>query len=150
VTRRLPLEKILQQEIASPASEKVLLDRLSRELPDQAALLDFLALKIEHSQRLFYVRAERAWFRRFGWRIIRPTLVLGVLASVGFALQRRVDPTLGIMLFLAGAATLYVVIQLMAIRWADRNLKKLPDFEAEYRSRLEEQLARLSGSEPPG
>jgi len=143
VTRRNALEKVLQQEIEAPASDRALFDRLARDLPDQAALLDFLALRLEHVQRVFYVRAERAWFRRFGWRIIRPFLGVAVLASVGFALQRSVDPTLGVMLFLAGAAALYVIIQLAAMRWANRDLKKLPDFEAEYRARLEAQIDRL-------
>jgi hypothetical protein len=143
VTRRHPLDRLLQQEIESPASDRALFDRLAEEFPDQRALLDFLALRLEHSQRHFFLRAERAWVRRFGWRIIRPFLVVSLLASVGFALQRAIDPTLGVVLFLAGAAALYVVMQLLLMRWAARSQRRLPDLEAEYRDRLQEQLERL-------
>ena len=150
MTREPALERILEQEIEAPASHRTLFDRLGRELPGQGALLEFLDLKIEHNQRNFYVRSEHAWFRSFGWRLVRPFLAVAALASVGFALQRAVDPALGVALFLAGAATLYVIIHVLALRRARQARTKLADSEAAYRSRLEEQLARLrrDGSNP--
>lgn len=138
-----PLESILRAELQEPLEDAALRERLLELFPHQRCLLDFLALRDEHARRVFYVKAERAWFRRFGWRIIRPLLIVGVLSGVGFTLQRTVDPTLGVLLFLAGAAALYVVIQLMAQRWADRDLKKLPRFEADYRDRLAALLEHL-------
>ena len=143
MTEQPALEKILQQEIEAPASHRTLFDRLGRELSDQGALLEFLALKIEHTQRNYYVRFEHAWFRSVAWRLVRPFLAVAALASVGFALQRAVDPASGIALFLSGAATLYVIIQVLALRRASQARTKLADSDAAYRSRLEEQLARL-------
>ncbi|UCE02663.1 MAG: hypothetical protein JSW67_00160 [Candidatus Latescibacterota bacterium] len=141
--RRQSLLRIVEQELAEPASDEALRERLGAALPAHSDLLDFLALRREHSQSTFLLRAQRALFRRFGWRVIRPFFLVGVLAGVGFTLQSHVDPTLGVMLFLAGAATLYVVIQIAAMRWSSRDEREQPRVDAEYRARLEELRERL-------
>jgi hypothetical protein len=138
-----PLESILRDELRGALDDSALHERLSEQFPEHRNLLRFLALHDRHARQVFYIKAERAWFRRFGWRVIRPLLILGILAGLGFGLQRTVDPTLGVMLFLAGAASLYVVVQLMAHRWANRDLKRLPRLEADYRAEVEALLETL-------
>ncbi len=117
---------------------------MGRELPEHEALFDFLALREVHVKRLFAIHAEHVWFRHFGWRVIRPFMLVAVAAAVFFAFfQNTIDPTLGAMVFLGGAATLYVVIQLFAMYWGQRNQKQLPNLEAGYRDRVRRRLERL-------
>lgn len=136
-----PDERILEQELEQPSTEQEIFDKLADALPEHATLFDFLAQRERHAWRTFAIRAEGAWFRHFGWRVIRPFMLVAVVAGVFFAFfQRTIDPTLGAMVFLGGAATLYVVIQLFVMRWSQRNQKQLPRFEAEYRERLKNLL----------
>lgn len=142
-----PDERILQQELEQPSAEQEIFDKLSGEIPEHATLFDFLAARERHAQRVFAIRAERAWFRHFGWRVIRPFMLVAVVAGVFFAFfQGAVDPTLGAMVFLGGAATLYVVIQVFAMFWSQRNQKQLPHLEAEHRERLIRLLEELRRS----
>jgi len=144
VTTPHPDERILRNELEHLAPDDEFYERLGRALPEHAALFDVLALRAQYTKSVFAIQAERAWFRHFGWRVIRPFMLLAVVAGVFFAfLQQRIDPTLGIMIFLGGAGTLYVVIQLFAMRWAQRNQKQLPRLEADYRRRLEWRLNEL-------
>lgn len=139
-----PNERILERELEQPSAELEIYDTLGRELPEHAALFDFLAMRDLHARRVFAIRAERAWFRHFGWRVIRPFMLVAVVAGVFFAFfQQAIDPTLGAMVFVGGAATLYVVIQVFAMFWAQRNQKQLPRLEAEYRDRVLRRLEQL-------
>ncbi len=136
--------RFLEEELERPSDDQEVYARLSRELPEHAALFDFLALRELHSKRTFAIQAERAWFRHFGWRVIRPFMLVAIVAGVFFAFfQTTIDPTLGAMVFLGGAATLYVVIQVFAMFWAQRNQKHLPRLEADYQARMRDRLERL-------
>jgi hypothetical protein len=144
VTTPHPDERTLQRELERPSAEQEIYDTLGRELPEHEALFDLLAMRETHAKRVFAIQAERAWFRHFGWRVIRPFMLVAVVAGVFFAFfQTAIDPTLGAMVFLGGAATLYIVIQVFAMFWARRNQKQLPRLEADYRDRVSRRLERL-------
>ena len=136
-----PDERLYHDELEDPCLEPEFYERLAHALPEREALIDLLALRELHLKRTFAIRAERAWFRHFGWRVIRPFMLVAVAAGVFFAFgQRTIDPTLGAMIFLGGAGTLYVVIQVFAMFWGQRNQKRLPELDAAYRERLRRRL----------
>jgi len=152
VTTPNPDERFIERELAEPSADQEIFERLGRDIPDHAALFDFLAARERHTKRVFAIHAERAWFKHFGWRVIRPFMLTGVAAGLFFAFfQGTVDPTLGTMVFLGGAATLYVVIQLFAMFWGQRNQKQLPRLEADFAERVTRQLEQLrrDHAQPP-
>jgi hypothetical protein len=142
------LAEIIRGEIDSPGSHNSALEALKEVSPADAPLLEFLAAKDEQHRHAFYAKSQHVWTRRFSWRIMRPIFILAVLAAVGFCLQRAVDPTLGVTLFLGGAAALYVLIQLFAHFWAERDLKKIEGVDARYRDRLRAMLEDLREKKP--
>ena len=144
MTKPHPDERILQDELEQASPDQEIYDRLGREVPEHEALFDFLALREVHVKRVFAIHAEQVWFRHFGWRVIRPFMLVAVVAGVFFAFfQTTIDPTLGAMVFLGGATTLYVVIQLFAMFWGRRNQKQLPRLEAAYSDRVRRRLEQL-------
>jgi hypothetical protein len=100
------------------------------------------ALEKRH-RAAWFVEAEPMWLGKFSWRLMRPLLLLGFAAAVAFALQRWVEPVVGLSLFLAGAAGLYVTVQLFAHLWARADEKRLAEADRSYRERLERLLAEL-------
>ncbi|HHN74794.1 MAG TPA: hypothetical protein ENK10_06145 [Acidobacteria bacterium] len=74
----------------------------------------------EIEQRLLVARAERAVLSRLGWRLMRPLLATGLIATAYFLFQSEIDPTHGITLFLAGAGAFYLVLQLYVAAWTRR------------------------------
>ncbi len=140
------LAEIIRAEIESPGSQGAVLDALREALPEEdAPLLEFLAAKDEQHRNAFYAKSQHVWYRRFGWRIMRPLFILAVLAAAGFCLQRAVEPVLGATCFIGGAAALYVLIQIFAHLWAGRDLKRIEEINARYRERLK---ALLDGMDP--
>ena len=140
------LAEIIRREIDSPGSHGPLLEALKEASLADAPTLEFLAAEDEHHRNAFYAKAQHVWTRRLGWRIMRPLFIVAVLAAVGFCLQRAVDPTLGVTLFLGGAAALYIAIQLFAHVWAERDLRKTGGIDARYRDRLRALLEDLGGN----
>ena len=141
------LRGLLEREIASPGSVDDALDSLSEVSPDLEPFARFLKLKDQQHRSAFYVKSEHVWYRRLGWRLMRPLFVLGIIAAVVFSLTFRgragLDPTVATALFLGGAASFYVVLQVFIHRWAQQNVKKLDGISADYRRRLRELLAEL-------
>ena len=102
--------------------------------PDLAAAGRALA---EHERREALVRAEEAWFRRMGWRVMRPMLAVGILAAAFFAFgQEGVDPATGFGIFLLGAGAFYVVLQVYLHLWARADRHALERARADLRARL--------------
>ena len=97
---------------------------------------EWLAAKEDRSRAAWYVEAEGLWLRKLTWRLARPLLAVGVLGAVGFALQRWVDPTLGVGLFLFGAGAFYAAVQLFAPRWERADRRELERVDRRYRERL--------------
>jgi len=91
----------------------------------------------EHERREALVRAEAAWFRRMGWRVMRPMLAVGFLAAAFFALgQESIEPTTGFGIFLLGAGAFYVVLQVYLHLWARGDRRALERARADLRARL--------------
>jgi hypothetical protein len=141
------LRKLLEREIERPGSYGSALEDLAELFPDQRLLFEFLRARDEEHRHAFYAKSQHVWYRRFGWRIMRPLFIVAILAGVGFSLQRAVDPTLGVACFLAGAAALYITIQIFAHRWAQRDLKQLDAVRERYRERLRALLGELGASD---
>jgi hypothetical protein len=139
------LKQILERELAAPGSAADALESLGEALPDLEPVTRFLKLKDEQHRHAFYVKSQHFWFRRLGWRLMRPLFVLAVVSAVGMALLWKGDPTVPLALFLAGAASFYVLLQVFIHRWAFRDLKKLGELNARYLQRIEELLAELKG-----
>ena len=142
---RRRLAELVSREIDSPGSLPNALDELRERFPGEKPLFEFLAAKDDQHRHAFYVKSMHAGYRKLGWRIMRPLMIVAVLAAVAFSLQRRIDPTLGIACFLGGAAAFYVVLQIFLSRWADRELEALDAVHARYRERLRPLLEELRG-----
>jgi hypothetical protein len=134
---RKRLAAMIERELEEPREPARLQDELREELPELAPALRLLALKDEEHRTAFYVKSEGLWYRRFGFRMMRPLLLVGVLAAVGFLLQRAVDPALGLACFAAGAFAFYIVLQIFAWRWSRQDEGRLAALRDRYRLRLE-------------
>jgi hypothetical protein len=143
---RRELGAAIRRELASPAALADLGAELARlgagasSDADRRLVHDLLAAKEEASRAAWYVEAAPLWMRKLSWRLIRPLLAVGLLAAVGFSLQREVDPTLGVSLFLFGAAAFYVAVQLLAPFWARADRREQARIDRRYRERLEKLL----------
>ncbi len=107
----------------------------------------------EFDRRVALVHAEAAWFRRMGWRVMRPMLAVGILAAAFFAFgQRSIDPATGFGIFLLGAGAFYVVLQVYLHRWARQDTRALARARAELAARLQEAAGSRGedGEEGPG
>lgn len=130
------LAEMIRGEIQSPGSLGDVLGRIREERPDLSTLLQFLSLKDHHHRHAFYVKSGHVFLRRLGWRLMRPLFLLALAAAGVALLQRTLDPTEALSLFLGGAASLYVLLQVFLHRWAWKDMKKLASIEAEYRKNL--------------
>ncbi len=91
----------------------------------------------EEERREALARAESAWFRRMGWRVMRPMLAVGILAAAFFAFgQESIDPATGFGIFLLGAGSFYVVLQVYLHRWARAGRRRLEEDRRALRARL--------------
>jgi hypothetical protein len=132
-------EELVRAEAAEPGALAELAPLLAAA-PDAERAARLLAAKEEQARAAWYVEAEVLWLRKLTFRLARPLLLLGVLAALGFALQRAVDPTIGVALFLFGAAALYVAVQFFAHLWLRADQRRTAEVNRRYRQRLEELL----------
>lgn len=142
---RRRLIRMIEREIEHPGTPQELHTGLRNLMPEAEALLRLLQLKDEHHRRAFYVKSESVWYRRFGWRIMRPLFLIAVLAAIGFSAQRAIEPTLAFACFVLGAVAVYLSIQYFAHRWSRQDLEKLTQYEAEYRRELTALRDELTG-----
>ncbi len=134
---RARLRALLDREIESPGDPGRFREELERAFPDLEPALRLAALKDEEHRTAFYVKSEHVWFRRFGFRMMRPLFVVAVLAAVGFSLQRAIDPAIALACFLGGAFAFYAVLQGFAYRWSRKDLGRLDEARVRYRRSLE-------------
>lgn len=134
---------LITDELRSPGAYDNVLEELKGAFSEHEPVLRFLAAKDDQHRHAFYLRSQHVWYRKMGWKIMRPLFVVGVLAAIGFSLQRVIDPTVGVAVFLLGAATLYVIIQIFAHRWAYKDLARIEEVNARYKERLESLLEDL-------
>lgn len=143
---RRELAALIRRELDSPGSLADLaaeLARLGTVAADEDRIHRLLAAKEEAVKAAWYVEAAPLWMRKLSWRLIRPLLAVGLLAAVGFSLQRQIDPTLGVALFLFGAAAFYVAVQLLTPFWSRADRREQERIERRYRERLEALLGEL-------
>lgn len=134
---RNSLLPLIERELEYPRPYVQFLDDLKADFPRDKLLLRLIQLKDKQHRFSFYVKSEHVWYRRFGWRIMRPLFIVAVLAGIGFLFQKIMDPALGFAAFLGGAVSLYLAIQYFAQRWMNQSQKRLDDIEGEYRKELE-------------
>jgi hypothetical protein len=144
---RRRLRALVERELDEPREPGRLLEELHDSFPDAAPLVRLLALKDEEHRTAFYVKSEALWYRRFGFRMMRPLLLVAVLAAAGFLLQHAVDPALGLACFAAGAFSFYVVLQVFAWRWGRADERRLAAIRDAYRLRLERLRDELDQAE---
>ena len=137
------LIRIIDEERKSPGAYSEVLKELETAFPDAAALMRFLVAKDDQHRHAFYLKSQHMWYRKVGWKIMRPLFVVAVIGAVLFSLQKVIDPTLGVAAFIAGAAAFYVAFQLFAHRWSNQELKKMEGVNARYRETLESLLKDL-------
>lgn len=143
---RTRLLRVVRDELDEPSGLERLAPLVADSGRDRELVAELLKAKEEHARAAWFVEAEPLWLRKLTFRLIRPLLVVGALAAVFFATQDVIDPTLGISLFLFGAAALYVTVQLFTHVWARRDEKQLEAARQRYRRRLEELAARAESS----
>lgn len=144
-SRREALLRLVEAEAKEPLPYESFLERLPTVHPDDPALVRLLRAKDRQHRHAYYVKSERLWYRRFGFRIMRPLFVVAFLAAIAFSFQRALDPTLAFACFAGGAAALYLTIQVFSMRWMRQDEAKLAEVETTYRRELEalrDELAR--------
>ncbi|MBN1772886.1 MAG: hypothetical protein JXB32_16565 [Deltaproteobacteria bacterium] len=134
---RRRLRTLVERELESPRDDASFRQELLEVLGSLEPALRLLDLKEELRRSTFYVKSEHVWYRKFGFRMMRPLFLVSTLAAVGFLLQDALDPTLALLCFVGGAFLFYVVLQLFAWRWARLDERKLAEFRDRYRRRLE-------------
>lgn len=140
------LEEVLRAEMDAPESMSETLKRLeSGGGGSEDVFWCFLRAKDLHHRQSFYLHSENLIYRRLGWRLMRPLFLLAVLAALGFSIQKKLDATLGVGLFLAGAAGFFVLLQIFVHRWAWKQMKELRQINANYRSALRTILGENEG-----
>lgn len=137
------LMEIIEEESRSPGSLPSVFDELETTFPEDGPLLRFLAAKDDQHRHAFYLKSQHVWYRKLGWRIMRPLFIVAVLAAILFSLQRIIDPAIGVACFIAGAAAFYVVLQIFAHRWAYKELKRMDEVNERYRRSLENVMDEL-------
>ena len=142
-SRRAWLEELIEREGRSPRPLPEVLREIEEAHFDPPQLQALLAALAEADRERLRVALEAEWFRRFGWRLMRPLLAVGVAGALLFLFQHAVEPTLGLSLFLLGAAALFVVLQLYVHRWSRKDLKRRDAAQQRLRTRLEEIRSRL-------
>ena len=144
--RRDALLRLVETEASDPLPFETFLERLEEAHPDDAVVARLLRAKDRQHRHTYYVKSERLWYRRFGFRVMRPLFIVAVLAAIAFSFQRVVDPTLAFACFAGGAAVLYLAIQIFAMRWMRQDEAKLAEVEKSYRRELEELRDELARS----
>ena len=134
---RARLRGLINREIESPGDPQRFREALEEAFPDLEWAMRLASLKDEEHRTTFYVKSEHVWYRRFGFRMMRPLFVVAIIAAVLFSLQRVIDPAIALACFLGGAFAFYFVLQIYAYRWSRKDLGKLDDARSRYRQRLE-------------
>jgi hypothetical protein len=141
--RNARLRRLLEQAEAAPRPYERVLAELDEIVPEHPELPETLRLLAEADRRRFWLRAERHWYARFGWRMMRPLLAVAIVGALVFLLQRAVQPALGLSLFLLGASAFYFVFQLYAHRWSVASERRLAAEEQRWREALRGVIERL-------
>lgn len=133
----------LEREAAEPGELDdlaTLLIALGRCSADEVT--ELLRVKQEQLRAGWFLEGEVLWLRKWTWRLTRPLLVVGVLGAVASVLQKAIDPTLALTLFLAGAAGFYVAVQLFAHHWARVDRRRKADVDRRYAEAVRRIAAR--------
>ncbi|UCF67207.1 MAG: hypothetical protein JSV80_15735 [Acidobacteriota bacterium] len=141
-----PVEKLrtlIERELDRPRP----FEQVARELPNlltaDPQLAETLRLLATADRERFWIKSEATWFRRFGWRLMRPMLATGLLAAGVFFFGDISNRARAFLMFLLGAGSFYVVLQLYIHRWSATEEKKLAESQRTLREQLQRVLAEL-------
>jgi len=134
---RRRLLALVERELQAPQDDAAFRQQWIDACGSLEPALRLLDLREELRRATFYVQSEHVWYRRFGFRMMRPLFLLATLAAAGFLLQRTIDPALGLLCFAGGAFLFYATLQLFAWRWARIDERKLAEIRDGYRRRLQ-------------
>jgi hypothetical protein len=137
-----PVRDAIQEDAESPARFADFLDRLAEADPERADLWHVLKAKDEEQRASFYARSMEMWLRSQGWNMAKWLLWLAVPAAICFVLLGGEVAFESALLFLCGAASYYVVVQVLTHLRARRNERELAAIRGRYRDAVEQILQR--------
>ena len=121
-TRRLLL-RWLKKEEHEDSHLSALLAELGEKQREVAPLARYLAIKEREEKARRAVLDRARWFRSFSWRLIGALFTFGILGLALFLLWGGEEAFLASILFFAGGASFYLVVQSMAT-WRSRKDEK--------------------------
>lgn len=134
--QRRRLRELIERELASPRPFEEVAREFPELVPGTEGVADVLRALARADRARFWVRAERRWHQRFGWRLIRPLMFVGLAGAAVAVLQSAFEPTAALILFLTGAASLYIVLQVYTHLWSRSADRRLAEIEREFRDEL--------------
>jgi predicted lysophospholipase L1 biosynthesis ABC-type transport system permease subunit len=144
--RRLLLDWLAAEEREGRRLSELLAE-LEQKHAELAPLARFLAIKeTEETARRTVLQREQ-WFRSFSWRLVGALFTFGVLGLLLFLAWGGEEAFLASILFFAGGASFYLVVQAMASWSSYKDRKALAQVRERYRQELEE-LRRQLGASP--
>ncbi|RMG47885.1 MAG: hypothetical protein D6718_02810 [Acidobacteria bacterium] len=141
--RRRRLAELVERELGAPRPFEEVADEIPRLLPDAGEAAEVLRALAKADRARFWLRAERRWTRRLGWRLVRPLMAVSLAGAVVAVAQRALDATAAYLLYLAGVAALYVALQLYLSRWSAATERRLAEIERAHREEMARLLERL-------
>jgi len=141
---RARLRSIIDRELDAPGEPERFFRGIEEAFPDLEPAVRLWTIRDEDHRSTFYVKSESVWYRRFGFRMMRPLFALAIAAAIVLIVAARyttlgqvVDPTIALACFLAGAFAFYATLQGFAHRWAKKDIRMLDELRGRYRLRLE-------------
>lgn len=135
-TRRLLL-RWLQKEEHEDCRLSALLVELTEKQGEVALLGRYLAIKEREEKARQAVLDRERWFRSFSWRLIGALFAFGILGLTLFLLWGGEEAFLASILFFAGGASFYLVVQSMATWRSRKDEKALARIRERCRRELE-------------
>lgn len=140
------LASLIEQELAHPRPFEEIARELPELVPQHAQLGEALKALAVADRKRFWIKSQTLWFSRFGWRLIRPMMAIGVAATGVFFLFDPGEAGSHLLFFLLGVAGLYITLQIYAHFWSRRDDRRLADAERVLRDDLERILHELRGT----
>jgi hypothetical protein len=135
----------LQEEEGQEPRLSTLLNRLGKERKDLAPLARYLEIKEREETARRAVLDREHWFRSFSWRLVGALFAFGVLGLVLFLFWGGEEAFLASILFFAGGASFYLVVQAMASWRSHKDQRALARIRERCQIELEALRQELDG-----